>query len=35
MLRNQAFWIGILVGLAAFYFYTNHFKGGKGKGSNG
>jgi hypothetical protein len=31
MLRNKDFWIGLLVGLLAYYLYTNHVKKGPGQ----
>lgn len=31
MLRNKDFWVGIAVGVLAYYLYTNHLKG-KGMG---
>jgi hypothetical protein len=32
MLKQKDFWIGVLVGVAAYYIYMNHLKG-KGKGA--
>lgn len=31
MLKNKDFWVGVALGVLAFYVYTNHIKG-KGKG---
>jgi hypothetical protein len=30
MLKSRDFWVGILVGLAAYYVYANHVKKGMG-----
>jgi hypothetical protein len=32
MLKSQAFWIGVLVGLILMYVYSNHLKGKGGMG---
>lgn len=31
MLKSQAFWVGVAVGVILYYVYTNHLKG-KGMG---
>jgi len=30
MLRNKDFWVGLAVGVLAYYLYTNHLKKGPG-----
>ena len=30
MLRNKDFWVGLAVGVIAYYLYTNHMKKGPG-----
>ena len=31
LLQDKRFWVGLFVGVAAYYLYSNHVKG-KGKG---
>jgi hypothetical protein len=30
MLKDHKFWVGVVVGVIAFYVYTNHFRKGMG-----